>query len=189
MLAVINFISDEKQMPEEKGPETEKLIQELEEEKKRCREYLTRLQYLQADFDNYRKRVDRQLEDIKRYSNERFVIEMLEIVDELEMAIKTGRDSNSTDVLIEGVEMTLKKIQKVLGTENVRPIECLGKPFDPSKCNAIATVEKEDVEEGTVIEEIRKGYIMNDKIIRPSIVKVAVKPCLKKGEIKGDIDE
>jgi len=85
--------------------------------------------------------------------------------------------------------MTLKKIQKILRNENVKPVECLGKPFDPSKCNAIATVEKEDVEEGTVVEEIRKGYIMNDKLIRPSIVKVAIKSGVKKEEIKGEINE
>jgi molecular chaperone GrpE len=182
-------MSDEKQMPEETSHETEKITQELEEEKKLCGEYLNRLKYLQADFDNYRKRVERQLEDIKRYSNERFIIEMLEVVDELEIAVKAGRDSNSTNVLIEGVEMTLKKIQKILINENVRPVECLEKPFDPSKCNAVATVEKEDVEEGTVVEEIRKGYIMNDKIIRPSIVKVTIKPCVKKEEMKGDLDE
>ena len=182
-------MSDEKQVPEETSHETEKMIQELEEEKKLCGEYLTRLKYLQADFDNYRKRVERQLEDIKRYSNERFVIEMLDVVDELEIAVKAGRDSNSTKVLIEGVEMTLKKIQKILRNENVRPIECLEKPFDPSKYNAIATVEKEDVEEGTVVEEIRQGYIMNDKLIRPSIVKVAIKPGVKKEEIKGEINE
>ena len=148
----------------------------LECEKKRSEDYLTRLRYLQADLENFKKRFDREAEQIKNYCTERLVIQLLEIVDELELAVKNGEISTSTETLLEGVEMTLKKLRKVLEQEGVSPIDNPeGKVFDPTRHNAIAVVERDDVKDSTVIEEIRKGYMMRGKVIRPSIVKVAVK--------------
>jgi molecular chaperone GrpE len=160
------------------------LILALAEEKRRSEEYLNRLKYLQADFENYQKRVDKQLEEVKKSSNQHLVCELLEVVDELEMAVKTGSEAGPVDVLIQGVEMTLKKMRKVLEAEGVSPIMCVGKHFDPSVHAAVSTVEKEGVAEGTVLEELRRGYTMNEKVIRPSIVKVAVKNSGSKSEDK-----
>jgi molecular chaperone GrpE len=157
----------------------EKLKQELENEKKRAEDYLARLKYVQADLENLKKRTDRQLAETRKYCTEPLVVELLEIVDELEMAVKAGRNSKSAENLTQGVEMTLRKLKKILEKEQVSPIECIGKPFDPSKHNAVAKIERDDVEECTVVEEIRKGYIMKEKVIRPSVVKVAVKPVSK----------
>jgi molecular chaperone GrpE len=134
------------------------------------------LNYLQADFENLKKRYDRQLEEVKNYCTERLVIQLLEVVDELEMAVKTGQSASDAQTLMEGVQMTLKKLRKVLEQEGVSPIESEGKVFDPSRHHAIAAVERDDVKECVVVEEVRKGYIMKDKVIRPSIVKVAVNP-------------
>jgi molecular chaperone GrpE len=155
------------------------LEQQLEAEKKRSEEYLTRYQYLQADFDNFRKRCDRQIQQATAYSSERLAMQLLDVADELEMAIKTAEKVNASDPLVVGVQMTLKRLRKVLEQEGVCAIESEGKAFDPSKHNAIAAVEAEGVDGCVVLEEIRKGYIMKEKIIRPSIVKVAVKPNLK----------
>lgn len=165
----------QKEQPQN-STQTEKLKQDLENEKKRTENCLTRLKYIQADFENLQKRTTRQLTEIKKYCTEPLITELLEITDELEMAVKIGQNSKSTENVTQGVEMTLKKLKKILENEQVSPIECVGKPFDPSKHNAIAKIERDDVEECTVIEEIRKGYIMKEKVIRPSIVKVAVKP-------------
>ena len=164
-------------MVDEQEPQPVDFEQLLECEKKRSEEYLTRLKYLQADFENLKKRFDRETEQIKNYCTERLVIQLLDVVDELELAVKTGESSSETpQPLLEGVEMTLKKLRKVLEQEGVSPIECTeGKAFDPSRHNAIAAVERDDVKACTVIEEIRKGYMMKDKVLRPSIVKVAVK--------------
>ncbi len=149
----------------------------LDCEKRRSEDYLTRLKYLQADFENFKKRNDREAEQIKNYGNERLVIQLLDVVDELELAIKNGEISISTESLIEGVELTLKKLRKVLEQEGVTPIDNPeGKILDPCRHNAIAIVERDDVTDSTVIEEIRKGYVMKGKVIRPTIVKVAVKP-------------
>jgi molecular chaperone GrpE len=153
----------------------EELELQLEAEKKRSEDYLTRLRYLQADFENLRKRCDRQIQQVSQYSNERLIIQLLEVVDELEMAVKNAQTNNSAQTLIEGVQMTLKRMRKVLEQEGVTPIESKGKPFDPTKHNAIAAEERDDVENCVVIEEVRKGYMMKEKVIRPSIVKVAVK--------------
>ena len=155
----------------------EKLANALEEEKKRSEDYLNRLKYMQADFENLKKRLDRQLEETRKYCNERLVLELLGIVDELEVAVQEGKRTESVAIFLQGVEMIMKKLKKVLEKEEVSPIECIGQAFDPSKHEVIAKVE--DDEEGKIIEEIRKGYIMKGKVIRPSIVKITVKPSLK----------
>ena len=163
-------------MVDEQEPQPVNFEELLESEKKRSEDYLTRLRYLQADFENLKKRYDREAEQIKNYSNERLVLQLLDIVDELELAVKNGEISTSPESLIEGVELTLKKLRKVLEQEGVTPIESPeGKVFDPARHNAIVTEEKDDVSECTVLEEIRKGYMMRGKVIRPTIVKVAIK--------------
>jgi len=163
-------------MAEEKKEQPSDLEQRLEAEKKRSEDYLTRLKYLQADFENLKKRYDRQIEETKRYCTERLVIQLLDVQDELEMALKNAQSADSAQTLIEGIQMTLKKLRKVLEQEGVSPIECeAGKVFNPSCHNAVAATERDDVETCVVTEEVRKGYIMKDKVIRPSIVKVAVK--------------
>jgi molecular chaperone GrpE len=149
----------------------------LESEKKRSEDYLNRLRYMQADLENFKKRSDREAEQIKNFCTERMVIGLLDVADELELAVKNSEISTSPDALLEGVEMTLKKLRKVLEQEGVTPIEKTeGTIFDPSKHNAAVAVEDGNVAEGTILEEIRKGYMMKGKVIRPTIVKVAVKP-------------
>jgi len=163
-------------MTEDKNPNQANFEESLSCEKKRSEDYLTRLTYLQADFENLKKRFDRETEQIRNYCNERMIIQLLDIVDELELAVKNGEISTSTESLLEGVEMTLKKLRKVLEQEGVSPIDNPeGKIFDPSRHNAVMAVERDDVEDGTVLEQIRTGYLMRGKVIRPTIVKVAVK--------------
>ena len=163
-------------MAEEQKEKTSDLEQQLEAEKKRSQDYLTRLKYLQADFENLKKRSDRQIEEAKSYCTERLVVQLLEVQDELEMAVKNAESEGSVQTLIEGIQMTLKKLRKVLEQEGVSSIECeAGKVFNPSCHNAVAVTERDDVEACLVTEEVRKGYTMKDKVIRPSIVKVAVK--------------
>jgi molecular chaperone GrpE len=146
----------------------------LESEKRRSEDYLTRLRYMQADFENVKKRFDREIEQNRSYCNERIVTQLLEVVDELELAVGIARSAETPQkALVEGVEMTLRKLRKVLEQEGVTPIECTeGTLFDPNRHNAIAA-EECDVEACTVIECIRKGYMMKDKVLRPSIVRVA----------------
>jgi molecular chaperone GrpE len=150
------------------------LIAAYAEEKKRSEDYLNKLKYMQADFENYRKRVDRQIEEVKRTSNERLVMDLLEVMDELELAVSNSKACESA-ALTEGVEMTLKKLRKTLEAEGVKHIESVGKKFDPDLDSVISTAPNEDVEESTVLEELRKGYIMNGRVIRPSMVKISIR--------------
>src|SRR4030042_3842075 len=109
---------------EDKESQPSNFEKSLEAEKQRSEDYLTRLKYLQADFENLKKRSDRQIEEAKKYCTERLVIQLLDVQDELEMALKTAKAANSLHPLIEGVQMTLKKLGKILEQEGVSPIEC-----------------------------------------------------------------
>jgi molecular chaperone GrpE len=162
-------------MGEQQATNIAELEQLLNAEKKRAEEYLMRLKYLQADLENLQKRFDRQAEQTKNYCTERLVIQLLDVVDELELAIKTGKTESSAQTLLEGVRMTLKKLKKILEQEGVFSIESEGKVFDPTLHNACAAIERDDVDECIIVEEVRKGYTMKGKVIRPSIVKVAKK--------------
>jgi len=164
-------------MVEDKEPQPVDFEKELECERKRSEDYLNRLKYMQADFENIKKRFERDTEQIRSYCSERIVTQLLDVVDELELAIKVAQSAEAPQkTLIEGVEMTLKKLRKVLECEGVLAIECtVGKVFDPCRHDAIAAETRDDVKECTVIEEIRKGYLLRDKVLRPTIVRV-VKP-------------
>jgi molecular chaperone GrpE len=182
----INKMDEEQKEQRKSSEQEEKAEKALETEKKLSEEYLIQLKYARADLENLKKRFDRQLEDIKKCSNERIITELLDVVDELEMAIKSARSSNSTETLVQGVEMTLKKLVKILENEGVSPISSVDDPFDPSKHNAVAKTEKEGVEGCKIVEEIRKGYTLREKVIRPSIVRVVVQPSQSRKEINSN---
>lgn len=177
-------IGHEEENKSEQQVETLKVA--LETEKKRSEEYLTQLKYARADAENLKKRFDRQLEDAQTHAKERLVIELLDIVDELEMAVKSADSCASAQNLAQGVEMTLKKLARILGKEEVYPIKSVGEPFDPEKHDAVARTEKEGVEGCIVIEEVRRGYTMRGKVIRPSVVKVAVPLSESRNETEGE---
>jgi molecular chaperone GrpE len=103
------------------------------------------------------------------------------------MAVKSGKSGDSTEPVVRGIELTLKKLYKILENEGVAPIDCVGKAFDPTKHDAVARIEKEDTKGCTIAEQVRKGYTLKEKVIRPSIVKVVVQPTSKsQEEMKND---
>ena len=166
--------------------QVETLKMALETEKKRSEEYLTQLKYTRADIENLKKRFEKQLEDAQSRANERLIIELLDVVDELEMAVKSADSCASAENLAQGVEMTLKKLTKILEKEEVYPIKSVGEPFDPEKHDAVARIEKGGVEACTVIEEVRRGYTIRGKVIRASIVKVVVPSSQSHKETEGE---
>lgn len=135
-----------------------------------------RLRYMQADCENIRKRSERQMEEARLFASMPLVCDLLEVVDELELALKSASGSEQQGALLQGVQMTLKKMRKILEKHGVSQIECLMKPLDPEKHMVVSKEEREDLEENTVIEEIRKGYLLKERVIRPSVVKVSAKP-------------
>lgn len=146
----------------------------MEEEKRRSEDYLSQLRYLQADFENYRKRVDRNMRDLEDFSTSALIKKLLPVLDDLDLALATGASPgrDAAAGMREGVAMVRKNLASVLRGEGLRVIEALGKPFDPDLHEAMARVDGAPSGEDVVVEEIRKGYILKDRVLRPSMVKV-----------------
>lgn len=159
----------------EGGPEAEivSLKEQLAVKTAEAEDCLGRLQRMQADFDNFRKRWRREQEEIGRYAAERVIVALLPVLDDFDRALAAGKQTGEAPGLLEGVAMIVHQLQEVLGKEGLAPIEAVGQPFDPYYHDAVMQVETTDYETNTVIEELRKGYRLGDKIIRPSLVKVA----------------
>ncbi len=149
--------------------------------KKEIEDLKDRYMRLYAEFENYKKMVTREKEDIIKYSNEALINSLIPSLDNLEMAIKHAENAYSG--LVEGVKLTLKEILKALERAGLSQIESYMKPFDPLYHEAMSMVERDDVDEMTVVEELRKGYMYKDKVLRPSLVAVSKKP--EKKEITG----
>jgi len=130
---------------------------------------------LYADFENYRKRVNKDKEDLMRYGNESLLYELLPAIDNLELAMKHASGDVNTG-LVQGVEVTLKELQRTLEKFGLTRIAAAGMPFDPTVHHAMSQVERQDIPEKMVAEEFRAGYRYRDKVLRPSLVSVSVKP-------------
>jgi molecular chaperone GrpE len=130
---------------------------------------------LYAEFENYKKRVNKDKEELVKYGNEKLIHELLPVIDYLEMALKHSKNEASEGI-VQGVEITLKELMRTLEKFGLTSIEAIGKPFDPTVHHAMSVVEREDVEENMVVEEFRKGYMVRDKVIRAPLVGVSKKP-------------
>ncbi|MBI4691099.1 MAG: nucleotide exchange factor GrpE [Nitrospirae bacterium] len=136
---------------------------------------------LYAEFENYKKRILKDKEELLKYGTESLLYDLLPVIDNLEMAMK--HSSNDLSVgdkpaltgLVQGVEITLREFIKVLDRFGLKPIEAVEKAFDPSLHHAMTQVERDDVEANTVVEEYRKGYMFKDKVLRASLVAVSKK--------------
>jgi molecular chaperone GrpE len=147
-------------------------MEELEKEKAKSEDYLRRLQYLQADFENFRKRVEKEMSDNRQFGNQRLLSDLIIVNDELELALREAEESQESPTIVEGVGMVHKRLQTLLSKEGVEKIRSLGSRFNPDLHDAALRVES-DKEEGTIVEEVRQGYTLKGKVLRPSIVKVA----------------
>ena len=155
--------------------EVESLKGELEKERKTSEEHLNKLKYLQADFENYKKRVNREIGDAITFGNQKLITELLTVLDELEYAINAGKNSDNKDALLHGVEITLKKLYGLLEKEGLSKIETIGKAFNPLTHEVVQRVSGSDGEE-LIVEEIRAGFTLKGKVIRSSLVKIAYQP-------------
>lgn len=166
---------------EEGGEEVEVLRAELESiksELRRAKESsessLTKMRYLMADFDNYRKQMEKQLASKTESIKAELLLKFLNIRDDYIRALSMAKQSKSDkEVVIEGLEGILKNIDSLLTSEGVREIEAIGTPFDPNVHDAIAYSERNDLAENTVTAEIRKGYMLNGRVLRPSLVEIS----------------
>lgn len=130
----------------------------------------------QADIENMKKRFQREKEDWLKFSNESLIKELLPVMDNLEKAIAHSSDENSLDALREGVELTLKGLKTALEKAGLKEVKALGEPFDPNFHEAMCEQEDQCADPGTVLQEYQKGYLLNERLIRPSMVIVSRKP-------------
>ena len=160
---------------DESRKEVKELKKELEEEKGRVETTLSKMKYRQADLDNYQKRMNREVEQLLRTGSERIILKLLGILDDFERAIEAHKDETGKTSVLDGILMIRDEIKGLLEVEGVKEIETLGKKFDPTFHEAISFREDPDVEDGIIILEVRKGYLLHEKVIRTSMVEVARK--------------
>jgi molecular chaperone GrpE len=166
----------EDQAPAEEAPELE-LEERLQLAEKEAKETYDRFLRLSAEFENFKKRTTREMNDFRKYANESLIRELLSVVDNLERALQTTSSGTQTDTgVIEGVEMTHREILKIFEKFNVQPIDALDQTFDPKFHQAVMQESVEDKPENTVIQELQRGYLMHDRLIRPSMVVVSKAP-------------
>ncbi|WP_020615657.1 nucleotide exchange factor GrpE [Paenibacillus daejeonensis] len=150
----------------DQDPRINELIKQVDEGQQR-------LLRAQADFDNYRRRTVKEKEELAKYASSKLVTELLPVVDNFERAIAAAQGGGDQDSLAKGVEMIFRQLAQVLEQEGLKPMESVGQPFNPEFHQAIMQVESDEHEEGIVVEEVQKGYILKDKVLRPAMVKVS----------------
>ncbi len=128
---------------------------------------------LAAEFENYKRRAQRDQSDSIRFGNESLLKNLLPIIDNLERALQCAKDAGTSGPLLEGVELTHKQFLETVGKVGVRQLCTTGNSFDPAIHQAVTQVESEGVDPNTVIEEFQKGYLLHDRILRPAMVSVA----------------
>ena len=169
--------------PSQKEADLETLTKELAsvkkalaDEKERSADYLNRLKYMQAELENLQKRTKREIEEFVERANERLIYRLLVIVDDMEIAIKASLKIENCQAVRSGFEIVLSKIREILEDEGLDRIEAVGKQFDPSIHEAANQTPREDAPDGSVVEELRPGYMFKGKLLRPSMVVVAKNP-------------
>lgn len=156
---------------------------QLKDAAEKSKEYWDRLLRLQADFENTRKRFERERQDFMKFANEGVILELLNILDDLERAVELAQEKHQDlPAFLKGIEMVLAHLYEMLKEHGVKPIEAVGKQFDPNFHEALMQVEDKDAEENTVLEELQKGYCLNDRIIRTAKVKVSKKNSEEEGK-------
>jgi len=149
------------------------LESELEGARREAAAHLDTARRLQADFDNYRKRVARDADDAAKRAGQRVISEMLPALDNLERALSHVESGGEGAQLVDGVRMVLQQVLDVLAKEGVERIDPLGQPFDPNAHQAVGQIERVDVPEGTVVDLYQPGYRMHGRVLRPAAVVVS----------------
>ena len=150
-------------------------FQALKEKAENADEYYDRLLRIQADFDNYKKRLDRDKLEFIKFANEDIIVEILKILDDFERAVKAGKTKHDFDILYKGIEMIYKDLKEFFKQKGVQEIEAEGRLFNPHEHEAMMQEETDEHDEDHVIEEFQKGYTLSGRVIRPAKVKVAKK--------------
>ncbi len=171
---------EEEETPEERITRLTQLLMEKEAE---AAQLLDRLRRVSAEFENYKRRIAKEKQELRSYAHEELIKELLPVVDNLERAIdhvqttqSPGGGLGGLSPFIEGVRLTLEQLMKGLERFGAAPFNSTGEPFDPTRHEAMEVVESELFEPNMVIEEHRRGYLFNGRVIRPALVTVSKEP-------------
>ena len=151
------------------------LKEELREARKSSDNNLNRLKYMMAEFDNYRKQMEKQIDSRIESGKAELLVKFLSLRDDYLRALEMAKQSKSETVVIEGLEGILKNFDSLLRSEGVIEIETIGTPFDPNVHDVIGFSHQDEIEENIITKEIRKGYMLNNKVLRPSLVLISRK--------------
>jgi molecular chaperone GrpE len=154
----------------------EEVKKEIEEKDEKIKSLEDRILYLQADFENFKKIKIKEKQDTLKFGNETLIKELLPVLDNFELALRHSEETKDYKSIHDGVKLILNEFLKVLEKAGVKPVEALGQKFDPNFHEAMFQEEHDDIEPDTVVSELQKGYLLNDRLIRPSRVGVSKKP-------------
>jgi len=178
-----------KKLESKKKVQREKLTSEMIDELKKGaierEEFKERLQRASADFSNYQKRAQREIEENKKYSAGSIALDLLSVVDNFDRAIEAARD-NVDHEFLKGVKMIMEQLKSTLQKHGVKVIEAKGELFDPNYHDALLEVEDETQPDKTVVDELEKGYMIHDRLLRPTRVRVSRIPDKDKGSKEED---
>lgn len=145
---------------------------EIEQLKAELEEAQNRNVRLQADYDNFRRRTKKEKEEAAKYKSQKLAESLLPAIDNFERALMIEPETEEAKNLLQGMKMVYNQISEALESEQVTVMETVGQPFDPHMHQAVMQVEEEGYDSNIIVEELQKGYILNDKVIRPAMVKV-----------------
>ena len=151
-----------------------------------AKETYDRLLRISAEFENYKKRSAREMEEFRKFANQSLIKEMLSVVDNLELAMNSTDSQKAVDKgVVEGLEMTHREILRVFERFNVKPIDAKNQAFDPTFHEAVMQEETDEFPENTVVNEMQRGYLIHDRLLRPAMVVVAKPKAGQKPEQDG----
>lgn len=164
---------EERMEVEDLSDEEQALSSELEEWQSKANEYLDGWQRSRADFANYKKRVERDQAQVSQNATAKIIKHFLEVLDDLELALKNRPQDGEGAAWADGIELVYRKFSSILESEGVTPIEADGQYFDPNLHEAVTNEDNPDYESGQIIEVLKRGYFIGDRVLRPATVRVA----------------
>jgi len=168
-----DLIKDEKNVKGEEKEEIEELRKKLEEKEKEAKENHDRLLRMAADLENFKKRAAREKEEWVKFANEDLLKGVLPFVDNLERAVSHSEKAADIQGLVDGVKLTIQQLLQTLKQFGVTSIETVGRPFDPAVHEAMLVVGTDQEKPNHVMQEFQKGYLLNDRLLRPATVSVS----------------
>ena len=167
-------VSEPTETPREELPTDPEELQNLVVQKtQEAKENYDRVLRLAAELDNLKKRQERELSEVRQFANENLLRELLPVLDNLERALEHGRQNETPEALMEGLDLVYQDFLKVLGRFGVIPLDSVGERFNPTYHHAVMEEEAPEVEDQTVLKELQKGYLLQNRLLRPAMVVVS----------------